>query len=89
MITKELLTEAKVFSEELKDVLYDVIDEYDPCDFESDVDYAEAIVDYTLGRLGYDSFDDESFQEYNELMEIILNSFADYLFSVYETSCLE
>lgn len=89
MFNKNLLTEAAIFSDEIKDTLYDVIEEYDPCDFESDVDYAEAIVDYTLGRIGYDSLDEESFNEYNELMEIILNNFADYLFSVYETSCLE
>ncbi len=89
MYVSNLLKEAAMFSDEIRETLYDVIDEYDPCDFESDVDYAEAIVDYTLGRMGYDSLDEESFKEYNELMEIILNNFAEYLFSVYETSCLE
>lgn len=89
MHVSNLLKEAAMFSDEIRETLYDVIDEYDPCDFESDVDYAEAIVDYTLGRMGYDSLDEESFNEYNELMEIILNNFAEYLFSVYETSCLE
>ncbi len=89
MYVSNLLKEAAMFSDEIRETLYDVIDEYDPCDFESDVDYAEAIVDYTLGRMGYDSLDEESFNEYNELMEIILNNFAEYLFSVYETSCLE
>jgi hypothetical protein len=84
-----ILNEVKIFSSEIKETLYNVIDEYDPCDFDSDVDYAEAIVDYTLGRIGYDSLDEESFNEYNELMEIILNNFAEYLFSIYETSCLE
>ena len=67
--------------------MMNVMDDYDPCDFEDFMEYTEAMIDYTLGRLGFDPYDEENEEDYNHLSEILLNNYGDYLISTYESSC--
>jgi uncharacterized protein YfbU (UPF0304 family) len=87
LITEEILKEAQEFSEEMTKTLFDVMDETHPCDFENEEEYAETIVDYTLGRLGYDMLDDERADEYEELYEIAMRGFGPTLFIFYNQIC--
>ncbi len=87
LITEEILREAQEFSEEMTKTLFDLMDENYPCDFENEEEYAESIVDYTLGRLGYDMLDDDRADEYEELYEIAMRNFGQTLFIFYEQIC--
>lgn len=86
MLKQEIINESIKFSDELVDVLFQTMDEYNPCDFETGDDYAESIIDFTLGRMGFDSFDDD-IDEYEDLFEIILTKFGPTLMIFYDTSC--
>ena len=87
LITEQILKEAEEFSEDLTSAIFDTMDDYNACDFDSEEDYAESIIDYTLGRLGYDFMDDEKSDEYDELYEITLRNFGPTLMIFYQQIC--
>lgn len=89
LITEQILKEAEEFSEDLTSAIFDTMDDYHACDFENEEDYAESIIDYTLGRLGYDFMDDEKSDEYDELYEITLRNFGPTLMIFYQQICDE
>jgi hypothetical protein len=89
LITEQILKEAEEFSEDLTSAIFDTMDDYQACDFENEEDYAESIIDYTLGRLGYDIMDDNNSDEYDELYEIALRNFGPTLMIFYQQICDE
>lgn len=87
MIEKKLIQEAVEYNKKVKNTIIRVIEEYNPCDFGDFIEYTESIIDYTLGRLGFDPYDEENEDDYNHLSEILLNNYGDFLISTYENSC--
>lgn len=87
MTEKKLIQEAVEYNEKVKNTMMNVMDDYDPCDFEDFMEYTESMIDYTLGRLGFDPYDEETEEDYNHLSEILLNNYGDFLISTYENSC--
>lgn len=87
MTEKKLIREAIEYNKKVRNAIVNVIDDYDPCDFEDFMEYTEAMIDYTLGRLGFDPYDEENEEDYNHLSEILLNNYGDFLISTYENSC--
>jgi len=74
----------------LSDLLFDVIEDYkDSCDFfEDDLDFAEAIIDYTISRAVSRSIIEPTTEEYiDELHEIMLERYGDTLMSEYDVLC--
>lgn len=86
MLQQEIINESIKFSDQLVDTLFETLDEYHPCDFENGDEYAESMIDFTLGRLGFDSMDDD-IDEYEELFEIVLTKFGPTLMIFYDSSC--
>jgi len=68
MTEKRILQEAVEYNEKVRNTIIGVMEDYDPCDFEDFMEYTEAVIDYTLGRLGFDPYDEEN-EEYTTSQE--------------------
>jgi hypothetical protein len=87
LINEEIIRESLKFSEEIAENIYDLMDEYNPCDFETDEDYAESIIDYVMGRMSYDLTEKDKLGEYLELFDIIMRNYGPFLIQFYNQIC--
>lgn len=86
MLKQEIINESIKFSDEIVNNLFKIMDEYHPCDFQDGDEYVESMIDYTLGRTGFDSMD-EDIDDYEQLFELLLLKFGPTLMIFHDNSC--
>ena len=94
MYTGEYMNESvlneSVLPDGLSDLLFDVIDDYkDNCDFfDDDLDFAEAIINYTISRAVSQEIIEPTSQEYIEsLYDELFYKYGDVLMDEYQAIC--
>ena len=94
MYTGEYMNESvlneSVLPDGLSDLLFDVIDDYkDNCDFfDDDLDFAEAIINYTISRAVSQEIIEPTSEEYIEsLYDELFYKYGDVLMDEYQAIC--
>ena len=94
MYTGEYMNESvlneSVLPDGLSDLLFDVIDDYkDNCDFfDDDLDFAEAIINYTISRAVSQEIIEPTSEEYVEsLYDELFYKYGDVLMDEYQAIC--